>query len=168
MWITFRVSFCHLTCWLCARLHRIGTTRSCMDSSKVSGSFSWRPVKIRKEKLSLLPNGPVYAVIFVKGPTIRNQKYGHLTVSGSVFGHLMRKCDDLCSIVTWSAQKYHNNSLLVQCFSPVAHLFRLSHNHIFSSFFFSDCSETIYLLIGKNRRNSFLSDTCVAAQTFFG
>ena len=115
------------TCWLCARQDRNGTARSCMDSLQLYGSSSWKTVKIRKVNLSLLPNGPVYAVIFVNDSTNMNQKDGHRAMTGSVFVHLMRNRDDLCVVVKWCAQKEHNHSLLVQWFSSVAQI-------IFSAF----------------------------------
>ena len=85
-------------------------------------------MKIRKVNLSLLPNGPVYDVIFVNDSTNKNQKDGHWAMTGSVFVHLMRNRDDLCIVVKWCAQKEHNHSLLVQWFSSVAQI-------IFSAFF---------------------------------
>ena len=94
------------------------------------GSSSWRNVKIRKENLSLPPNGQFYAVIFVNDPTIMNQKYAHWTMTGFVFGHFMRNRDDLCFIVKNGAQKEHNHSLLVQWFSCVARIL------FFQQFFF--------------------------------
>ena len=84
--------------------------------------FLWKTVKIRKGNLSLLPNGPVYAVIFVNDSTNMNQKDGHWAMTGSVFLHLMRNRDDLCIVVKWGAQKEHNHSFLVQLFSSVAQI----------------------------------------------
>ena len=79
-------------------------------------------MKIRKGNLSLLPNGPVYDVIFVNDSTDMNQKDGHWAMTGSVFVHFMRNSDDLCIVVKRCAQKEHNHSLLVQWFSSVAQI----------------------------------------------
>ena len=58
------------------------------DHPKLYGSFvgssSWRKAKMRKENLSLLPNGPVNAVIFVNDSAVMNQKDGHWTMTCSV------------------------------------------------------------------------------------
>ena len=62
--ISIRDFFC-LTFCLCARLDRNGTMRSCVCPLQLCGSSSWRKMKVKKENLSLFPNGPVYAVIFV-------------------------------------------------------------------------------------------------------
>ena len=159
------ISFFLPTCWLCAQQDRNGTTRSCMDSLQPHGSSSWKTVKIRKENLSLLfPNGQVYAVIFVNDSTIMNQKYGHGTMAGSVFVHLMRNRDDLCIIVKWECAKR------TQSFITRAVVFFCCTNQISSRFCLSDCSQTIYLLIelqvkGESQKLLF-SDTFVAAQTF--
>ena len=73
-----------MTCWLCARLDRIGTTRSCKEPSQLYGSPSLGKAKVRKTHLSLLLNDPVFAVIFVNDSAVMNQKDGQWTMTGSV------------------------------------------------------------------------------------
>ena len=118
VWISIRYFLFRLTCWLCARLDRNGTTRSRMDPLQLCGSSLWRKMKVKKENLSLFPIGPVYAVIFVNDSAIMNQTDGHWTMTGSVkiiimkILHsldtatilafdldFMRSRDDLCLIV---------------------------------------------------------------------
>ena len=119
----------HPTCWLCARQDRNGTERSCMDSLQLYGSSSWKTVKIRKGNLSLFPNGPVYAVIFVNDLTNMNQKDGHWAMTGSVFVHLMRNRDDLCIVVKWCGKK--NTITRYSCSG-----FLLLHKSYFQHFLF--------------------------------
>ena len=84
VWISIRYFLFRLTCWLCARLDRNGTTRSRMDPLQLCGSSLWRKMKVKKGNLSLFPIGPVYAVLFVNDSAIMNQTDGHWTMTGSV------------------------------------------------------------------------------------
>ena len=73
-----------LTSWPCARMDQNGTTRSCMGPLQLCGSSSWRKMKVKKENLSLFPNGLIYAVISVNVTAIMNRTSGHWTMIGSV------------------------------------------------------------------------------------
>ena len=76
MWITIRDFF------LPPDMLAIRTAATNWNHSKLYGSFAalWfflmGKTKVRKENLSLLPNGPVNAVIFVNDSAIMNQKDG--------------------------------------------------------------------------------------------
>ena len=56
-----------------------GTTRSCMDPSQLCRSSSCKKVGVNMENLSLFPNGPAYAEIFVNDSAIMNQANDHRT-----------------------------------------------------------------------------------------
>ena len=94
----FAISYFRLTFWLCARLDRNGTTRSCMGPLQLCGSSSWRKMKMKKGNLSPFPNGPVHAVIFVNDSAIMNQTDGHWTMAGSVKSTILKPLHSLDTV----------------------------------------------------------------------
>ena len=80
-----------------------------MDSLQLSG-FLLENSEGEQRESEPPPQWPNLSVIFVSDSAFMDQKYGHWTMTGSVFGHLMRNRDDLCIIVIQGCAKKKKNN----------------------------------------------------------